>query len=92
MDLKVTNKKDNTLLSRVEIEAELTFLGEPTPKKEDLKKKISSLEKSDEKLIVVKNIYSLFGAGKGNALVYIYKSEDALKKTEPQKEEPEKKP
>lgn len=87
MDLKIIKKQDNPLLSRVEIEAEASFFNEPTPKKEDVKKKVSAVEKTDEKLVVVKNIYNDFGAGKANVLAYIYKSEDELKKIEPKKKE-----
>ena len=87
MDLKIIKKQDNPLLSRMEITAEAVFSNEPTPKKEDLKKKISSMEKADEKLTVVKNISGSFGSGDAKVLVYIYKSEEELKKIEPKKKE-----
>ena len=87
MDLKIINKRDNPLLSRIEIEAEANFSNEPTPKKEDIKKKIVSSEKADEKLVVVKNINGSFGAGKAKVSVYIYSSEDELKAVEPTKKD-----
>lgn len=87
MDLKIIKKQDNPLLSRVEIEAEASFLNEPIPKREDVKKKILAVEKADEKLIVIKKIVPSFGVGKAKVLVYIYKSEDELKKIEPKKKE-----
>jgi len=87
MDLKIIKKQDNPLLSRMEIEAEAEFFNEPTPRKEDIKKKIASMEKADEKLVVVKHIYTSFSGGKASVLVYIYKSEDELKKIEPKKKE-----
>lgn len=87
MDLKIIKKQDNPLLSRVKIELEANFFNESTPKKEDVKKKICAMEKADEKLIVVKNIYNDFGAGKSSVLAYVYKSEDELKKIEPKKKE-----
>ena len=76
MDLKIIKKQDNPLLSRVEVEAEVEFFNEPTPKKDDVKKKVVSMEKADAKLVVVKNVYGDFGSGKADVLVYIYKSED----------------
>ena len=82
MDLKIVKKKDNPLLSRKEIELETSFFGEATPKKEDIKKKIASVEKADEKLVVVKHVFNEFGAGKANVLAYVYTSEEELKKTE----------
>lgn len=87
MDLKIVNKHNNALLSRAEIEAEATFFNEPTPKKADVKKKISSMEKADEKLVVVKSIYNDFGDGKAKVSAYVYTSEEGLKKTEPKKKE-----
>ncbi len=92
MDLKIIKKQDNPLLSRIEVEAEAEFFNAPTPKKEDVKKKIVSMEKADEKLVVIKNIYGNFGSGKASVLAYIYKSEDELKKIEPKKKEKKAKP
>ncbi len=87
MELKIVKKEDNPLLARAEIEAEASFYNEATPKKEEIKKKISSMEKANEKLIVVKNIHSDFGVGEASILIYVYRSEDDLKKTEPKKKE-----
>jgi len=87
MDLKIINKQDNPLLSRMEIKGGISFFNEATPKKEDIKKKISTVEKVDEKVVVVKNVSGNFGPGECNFLVYIYKSEEELKKVEPKKKE-----
>lgn len=87
MELKIIKKKDNPLLSRVEIEAEADFFKEPTPNREDIKKRIASIEKVNENLVVVKSICSSFGAGKANILAYAYKSEEELMKVEPKKKE-----
>jgi len=92
MDLKIINKQDNPLLSRMEMELEAVFSNEATPKKGDIKKSIATTQKADEKLVVVKDVYGDFGAGKADVLVYIYKSEDELKKVEPQKKEKKDKP
>lgn len=87
MDLSIINKKDNPLLSRVELSAEVKFVNAPTPKKEDVKKKIASVEKADEKLVVIKKIGNTYGIGKINILAYIYSSEEDLKKIEPKKKD-----
>lgn len=87
MELKIIKKQDNPLLSRTEIKAELNFFKEPIPKKEDVKKKLASIEKANENLVVVKTIYSSFGTGKADVVAYIYKSEEELKNIEPQKKE-----
>ncbi len=85
MDLKIIKKQDNPLLSRVEMDLEAVFFNAATPKKEDIKKSIATTQKVDEKLVVVKDVYGDFGAGKASVLVYIYKSEEELKKVEPKK-------
>lgn len=83
MDLKIISKKDNPLLSRVEIKAQVSFVNAPTPKKEDVRKKIISIEKADEKLVVIKKIENTFGVGGINVLAYIYNSAEELAKIEP---------
>lgn len=90
MDLKIIDKRDNPLLSRKELCVELSFFGEATPKKDDIKKKIGSSEKADEKLVVVKDVSGEFGNGKGKAVVYVYNSEKELKDIEPKKKEKKK--
>ena len=85
MEIKIIQKKKNPLLSRLEVEAEASFLNEATPKKGDVKKKIASMEKADENLVVVKNISMKFGEGKANFLTYIYESKDKLIGIEPKK-------
>ena len=87
MELKIIKEKENPSLLRVEIEAEVEFFNEATPKKEDIKKKIASLKKTDEKVVVVKNINSSFGVGNASVLVYVYKSEKELTDVEPKKKE-----
>jgi len=92
MNLKIINKTDNPSLSRKEVQAQVEFFNEPTPKKEDVKKKIASMEKADEKLVVIKGIGNSFGVGKGDVFAYIYKSEKELKEIEPKKKEKKEKP
>jgi len=90
MELNIINKKDNALLSRVEINATVDFFNEGTPKKEDIKKKFVSIEKADEKVVVIKKISGSFGSGKADVLAYVYKSEEILKSIEPKKKEKKK--
>lgn len=87
MELKITNKQDNPLLSRYKIEAEATFFKEATPKEEEVRKRIAAAEKADEKLVVVRKIHTLFGEGKANVLAFVYNSEEKLKRVEPRKKE-----
>ncbi|MBW2989011.1 hypothetical protein KY358_01700 [Candidatus Woesearchaeota archaeon] len=83
-------KKDNPALSRAEITLEADFFGEPTPKKEAIRKKVSSMEKKDEKLVVIKGIKGNFGSRTAKVTAYIYSSEESLKKIEPKKKKEDK--
>jgi len=92
MDLKITEEKETSLLSRKEIAADITFKG-PTPSKEDVKKQLASSLKSDEKLIVIKNIITSFGSESAKVVAYMYMNEEDMKRIEPKvKEKKEAKP
>jgi len=97
MDINITEKKEESPLSRVSLTGEITFES-VTPSYEDVKKKISSSLNCDEKLIVIKNIYTKFGLKKANLSACVYKNEESMKKIEPKpkekkaKEKPAEKP
>lgn len=86
MELKIIDKKEQPLLSRTEIVAEAVF-DAATPSKQDIKSKIASLVKSNENLVVVRHIYTEFGAKKAKILAYSYINDAELKKIEPKKKE-----
>jgi small subunit ribosomal protein S24e len=86
MDLKITEKKEEPLLSRVKLTGEIIFEA-ATPSYEEVKKKITSSLNCDEKLIVIKNIYTKFGIKKADLFAYIYNNEEAMKRIEPKQKE-----
>ena len=86
MNITIINKKENPLLSRTEIKAELIFES-ATPSRDEFKKAIAAQLKTDEKLTIVKNIYTRFGESKADALIYIYLSKEEMEKIEPRKKE-----
>lgn len=90
LNIKVINENQRKLLERKELEIEAVYEG-PTPKKKDLLKEISSLTKAKENLIILKRVNQLYGATKAKILVYIYSSEEALKKIEPKEKKPKEK-
>lgn len=90
MDLRILNKKDNPLLHRIEIEAELTADG-PTPSNKDVAKELAKQTKAAEKLIIIKHIYSRFGTNQSDVLAYIYNDEERMKEIELLKEVKEEK-
>ena len=89
MDLKITEKKDEPLLSRIKLTAEINF-ETATPSYEEVKKKLASALNNDEKLIVIKNIYTKFGIKKADLFAYIYNNKEAMEKIEPKQKEKKK--
>jgi len=77
MDIKLKDKKENKLLDRTEIKAGITYEG-PTPSNVDIKKAFGQQFKADEKLIVIKHVYTEFGTTQADVLGLIYKDEKAL--------------
>src|SRR3989338_921943 len=82
MDLKIINKKQDPLLSRVKVEAEIVF-EKATPSREEIKSKLAKDLSKDEKLIVVKSIYTDYGLKKARNVSYVYENEEFLKRIEP---------
>jgi len=84
MELKIINKKEDPLLSRTKIESEIIF-DKGTVSREEIKSKLGKDLGKDEKLIVVKGIYTEYGLKKATNLSYIYENEEALKRIEIEK-------
>lgn len=94
MKLEIKNKKENPLLHRTEIKALLTWEG-ATPSNEKVKKEIASQLKADEKLVIVKHIYTKFGTTTADVLAYLYEDQESMKTIEflkPSAEKKEEKP
>jgi ribosomal protein S24E len=86
MDLKIINKKEEPLLSRTRVEAEIVF-EKSTPSREEIKSKLAKDVGKDEKLVIVKSIYTKYGLKKATNLSYVYENEESLKRIEPKTKE-----
>ncbi len=82
MELSITEKKDNGLLSRTEVCGTLLFQN-ATPSNADVAKNLATKLAADEKLVVVKQIKTKFGAKSAELCAYVYKDASALKRIEP---------
>ncbi len=91
MAITIKNTEEKPLLARKEIEGHMMFEGKSTPSNADVTKAIASELKTDEKLVVVKHIYTAFGSCEANISAYVYDTEEALKKFEPKNKKEEKK-
>lgn len=82
MELKIANKKENPLLSRIEVSGEIVFSG-ATPSNADLQKAIADKLKVDPSVVKVKNINTSFGETKASFEVNVYQSKELLDNFEP---------
>ena len=96
MEINITQKTENPLLDRTEIEFDCTYQGESTPKVLEVKSRLAAVLDADKKLLVVDNLNPQFGEGKAQGYAKLYDSEKSLteierkhileKNQEPQKE------
>ena len=88
MELKIINKKEDPLLSRTKVESEIIF-EKTTPSREEIKNELVKVLGKDEKLIVVKGIFTSYGLKKAKNLSYVYENEESLKRIEVEKKKVE---
>lgn len=83
MEIRITDEKENPLLSRTEIKFECLYHGEPTPKILEVKKKLVAMLNTDKDLLVVDTLRPYFGEGKAEGYAKLYQDKKALKEIEP---------
>ena len=81
MNIKVIKKIERPLLSRTELEAEVYFDG-ATPKRTDLLKSLAAALKVSEDTVIIRRIYTNFGARSAKFTANIYKTKEDLLKNE----------
>ncbi|MBI2541746.1 hypothetical protein HYV80_03495 [Candidatus Woesearchaeota archaeon] len=82
MQLSVTTKKEEPLLSRTMVKATLEF-EKSTPSYPEAISLLATSLKSDEKLIAIRHIYNSFGAKKAEITAYVYSDEAKKQLIEP---------
>ncbi|MBO58294.1 MAG: 30S ribosomal protein S24e [Euryarchaeota archaeon] len=77
--MEIIDKKENQLLSRVEIRFELRHEGVATPDRGQLRSKVASLVPgTSASNVVVKEVQTRFGQPLTTGLAFIYDSDDAM--------------
>ena len=89
--MEIKDKTENILLSRIEVEAEISFEKSVTPSGEDVKKELSKALEVEADLIVVKKIEVGVGTTTAKVTAYQYLSKDDLKNIEPREKKKEEK-
>lgn len=80
-DVKINSRKANAILGREEIAFEAHAEG-ATPKRKEIQQAIATLAGGDEKLVAVTEIRHGFGSKTAKGKANIYKSKEAMEKTE----------
>ena len=91
MEFRIISRKAFPLLSRERVNVETTFQNMPTPKKDDIKKALSSFLKAEENLLSIRHIYTNFGESKAKIIANIYNNAANLELLEKKKVKKEKK-
>ena len=81
MELKISSKKEQPLLSRTELLAKIAF-DSATPDRSEVRKKIAEAVKADEQCVAVTGIKNEFGSKSASVTVHVYKSKEDMEKYE----------
>ena len=82
MEIKIKEKKENVLLNRTEIEAEIEHANKPTPSRTQVKEKLAAMLGADENLLVISRLDQTFGSVT-RCSARLYKNKADLEKVEP---------
>ena len=82
MQINITSKTNEPLLSRTMVNATLEF-EKSTPPYAEVSSALASSLKSDEKLIAIRHVYNHFGAKKADVVAYVYADEQKKQFIEP---------
>lgn len=82
-NIEIIEEKKNPLIDRTEIKFRIDHFGKGTPNRLEVKKKISAMQGSNEKLTIIKNLGTHFGASYTIGKASIYSNSKDLQYFEP---------
>jgi small subunit ribosomal protein S24e len=83
LNIEILEEKKNPLIDRTELKFRIDNFGTGTPNRLEIKKKITAMQGSNEKLTIIKNLGTHFGATYTIGTVYIYENAKELSYFEP---------
>ena len=86
LELNITSKTEEPLLSRTMLKADVSF-EKATPSYQELTSLIASKAKADEKLVAIRHVYTSFGNKNAKITAYVYKDENKKQFIEPKVKE-----
>ena len=81
MKLEVLEKKEVPLLSRTRVQLKAEF-DKATPTRDSIRKEVAKKVGADEKLTIIRHIYTQFGKREARVIAHIYKNEKDMKALE----------
>ena len=83
MKLEILKETETPLLGRKRVNIQVTFQN-VTPSRKELCKHVAALLKTNENLVIIKHIYSIFGKRVAKVICHAYQDEKTLKALEEQ--------
>ena len=83
LEIEILEEKKNPLINRMELKFRIEHFGKGTPNRLEIKKKISALKSSNDKLTIIKKIKTHFGNTSAIGKAYIYENAKDLQFHEP---------
>ena len=82
MKIEITEKKENKLLERIEITAEVEHLGESVPTRNDFLSKLAATLNKERNQVVLIKMEAKYGVGRSIARVHVYETAERAKAVE----------
>ena len=82
MDIEITNKKENQLLNRIEVEFTIEHPEEKTPTRDSVRAKLSDMLNAPKDTVIVDKMRSKFGRMTTVGYAKVYKDGDTAKSVE----------
>ncbi len=79
--LTITERKENALLGRVEVQGNVSFTG-ATPRNQDIAEAIAKELKTDAGLVVMKKIHTQFSKQEASIVALVYKTKEGRQRME----------
>ncbi len=83
MEVEIVEKKENKLMNRIEVRFRVDHPGEATPKREEIKKKVSAILGAKEDFVILRKIVSTFGKPVSYGIVHVYNNKEDIFRWEP---------
>ena len=84
MELKITEKRENPLLHRVEVNFEVVHPKDKTPTREDVRNILAANLNAEKNRVILDSLHPTFGATVTRGFAKIYESKEHALKTEPE--------